>query len=56
MREIMLVEARWRERFCGQESEDHHLFVGIRPRSNLCVMPELEDWIAEELRKEPKRR
>ena len=56
MRQVQLVEERWKERFVGVDNADSehnlHLYLGGPSRGNLCISPMLSEWIADELRKE----
>ena len=55
-RQLQLTEERWRERFTSADSADSesnlHLYLGGASRGNLCISPMLQEWIADELRKE----
>jgi hypothetical protein len=55
-RQIQLVEERWKDRFVSGESAESeynlHLFLGQQSRGNLCIAPQLQEWISEELKKE----
>ena len=54
-RQIQIQEHRWRERALGQMGELHlesNLWSGQLNRANLCIAPQLQEWVAEESRKE----
>ena len=55
-RQIQLVEERWEDKFNSGDSAESeynlHLFLGQQSRGNLCIAPQLQEWISEELKKE----
>ena len=56
-RQIQCVEERYKDKFQGGDvagtgSLEHHLMAGIQSRSQLCICPALNDWLAEEIRKQ----
>ena len=56
-RQIQCIEERYKDKFYGGDaagtgSMEHHLMAGIQSRSQLCICPALNDWLAYELRKQ----
>ena len=56
-RQIQCIEERYKDKFCGGDtagtgSLEHHLMAGIQSRSQLCICPALNDWLADEIRKQ----
>jgi hypothetical protein len=56
-RQVQLVEERWKDRLIGSAENqdamvDMHLYSGQATRGTICVAPQLQEWISEELRKE----
>ena len=55
---IQLSQARWRERILGATEtgsmdDERYLYLGMdENRGNLCISPELNEWIGAELHKE----
>ena len=53
---MQLIEERWEERFAAPDmsseaDQNIQLFMGFR-HGNICVCPQLQEHIAEELKKE----
>ena len=56
-RQIQCIEERYKDKFCagdaaGFGSLEHHLMAGIQSRFQLCICPTLNDWLADEIRKQ----
>jgi len=56
-RQIQCIEERYKDKFQGGDvassgSLEHHLMAGIQSRSQLCICPALNDWLADEIRKQ----
>ena len=56
-RQIQCIEERYKDKFCGGDaggtgSLEHHLMSGLQSRAQLCICPALNDWLADELRKQ----
>ena len=56
-RQIQMVEERWKDRAVGASEGDSafgemHLFAGKQTRGNLCLCPDLVEWISDQLKNE----
>jgi len=54
-RQIQTQEQRWRDRITGaigEQQQEAQLFSGVSGRTPLCISPALQEWAAEEARKE----
>lgn len=54
-RQIQTQEQRWRDRITGtigDQQQEAQLFSGVSGRTPLCISPALQEWVAEEARKE----
>lgn len=54
-RNVQMTEERWKDRIAGGGNDvslDAHLYSGIGGRGNLCICPALNEWIADEMKKE----
>ena len=53
-RQVQLTEEKWKDRVLGNQNEgasEAAMFSGVGQRT-LCIAPQLQDWMTEELRKE----
>ena len=55
-RQIQCIEERMKEEFHHGDSGglglEHHLTTGVHSRSQLCICPALNDWLAGKIRKQ----
>ena len=50
---IQVQEERYRDQLGGEDSENHHLYMGTDlTRGNVCVCPSLSDYVKDALAKE----
>ena len=51
-REVQIVEEKWKDKILGSDTEDRQIFLGDSRSRGVCVCPLLQEWVAEELKKE----